>query len=93
LAGQIQQLCLHLGLAANIAYTYGPEQRPSSFGDKDLTRIDIITRECKPEVNKYVGGVGKTSWIDEWEGEVFCAQVPNNTLYVRRNGKPVWCGA
>jgi hypothetical protein len=25
-------------------------------------------------------------------GKVYCATVPNGTLYVRRNGKPFWCG-
>ncbi|MCX6708776.1 MAG: hypothetical protein NTW67_03990, partial [Candidatus Woesearchaeota archaeon] len=39
------------------------------------------------------------AWIDkrdmnviDYEGEVHCVTVPYHTLYVRRNGKPVWCG-
>lgn len=94
LAGQVQQLCLHIGLAANVCYTYSKEdgKRESSFGDKPLTRLSIIRRELKPEVNKFAGGVGRSYWVEDWEGEVFCAEVPNNTLYVRRNGIPVWCG-
>jgi hypothetical protein len=28
----------------------------------------------------------------EYDGNVYCASVPNGLLYVRRNGKPVWCG-
>jgi len=27
-----------------------------------------------------------------YKGKVFCLEVPNHTLYVRRNGKPCWCG-
>ena len=27
-----------------------------------------------------------------YSGYVYCATVPNGTLYVRRNGKPLWCG-
>lgn len=94
LAGQVQQLCLHIGLAANVVYTYTKEggHRGSSFGDKPLIRLSIIRRELKPEVNKFIGGVGRTSWVEGWEGMVYCAEVPNNTLYVRRNGIPVWCG-
>lgn len=92
LPGQFQQLCLHLGLAANVCYTYGPEQRPSSFGEKPLTRLSVIRRCLRPEVNKWAGCDGKTSWVEDWHGEVFCAEVPNNILYVRRNGKPVWSG-
>jgi flavin-dependent thymidylate synthase len=92
LVGQFQQLCLHIGLAANVCWTYDSDDRPTSYGTKPLTRLSVIRRELKPEVNKYVGSVGKTSWVDGWSGEVFCAEVPNNTLYVRRNGKPVWSG-
>jgi len=92
LAGQFQQLCLHLGFAANVCYTYGQERRTSSFGDKPLTRLNVIRRYLKPEVNKWSGAEGRTSWVEDWEGEVFCAEVPNHTLYVRRNGIPVWSG-
>ena len=90
LPGQVQQLALHLGIAANVCYVL--EDREGSYGDKPLTRLTLIRRELKPEVNKFSGHVGKTRWIEDWEGDVFCAEVPNNTLYVRRNGKPVWSG-
>jgi len=95
LVGQFQQLCLHVGLAANICYTLDKEQRSTSFGAKPLTRLSVIRRALKPVVNKYVDGVGKSFWVNDWTGEVFCAQMPDTTkhvLYVRRNGIPVWCG-
>jgi glycosyltransferase involved in cell wall biosynthesis len=28
----------------------------------------------------------------DYKGKVYCVNVPNHTLYVRRNGCPVWCG-
>ena len=28
----------------------------------------------------------------DYVGKVYCVSVPNETLYVRRNGKPAWCG-
>jgi hypothetical protein len=28
----------------------------------------------------------------DYDGDVFCVSVPNEVLYVRRNGKPAWCG-
>lgn len=31
------------------------------------------------------------SWID-FDGSVFCVNVPNHVIYIRRNGIPVWCG-
>ncbi len=30
-------------------------------------------------------------WVD-YKGDVYCVQVPNHVIYVRRNGIPVWCG-
>lgn len=30
-------------------------------------------------------------WV-EYEGIVYCVEVPNHIIYIRRNGKPVWCG-
>ena len=39
------------------------------------------------------------SWIDrrdtrivDYSGKVYCATVENHVMYVRRNGKPFWCG-
>jgi phosphoribosylamine--glycine ligase len=39
------------------------------------------------------------SWIDkrdtsviDYNGRVYCASVKNHIMYVRRNGKPYWCG-
>jgi hypothetical protein len=36
-----------------------------------------------------------TGWMTErvpYEGHVYCVSVPNEFLYVRRNGVPAWCG-
>lgn len=92
LAGQVQQLCLHVGLAANVSQAGCYKARDTAFGDKPVYRVHIVRRNLKPEVNKWLGSAGRMRWIEDWEGEVFCAEVPNNTLYIRRNGKPVWSG-
>lgn len=97
LAGQFQQLCLHIGLAANISQSdcYSEEHRKSSssFGNKQLFRVHVIRdKYLKPEFNKFDGHKSRTRWIQNWEGDVYCVEVPNNTLYVRRNGKAVWSG-
>lgn len=36
-------------------------------------------------------GGSEEKWVD-FKGEVYCATVPNHTLYIRRNGIPLWCG-
>lgn len=95
LAGQFQQLCLHVGLASNEMYTYEPtpnSQIGSKFGVKPLTRLSVITKKHKPEVNSFSKVDGRGYFINDWSGTVYCAEVPNHTLYVRRNGIPVWSG-
>ncbi|HEV2036896.1 MAG TPA: hypothetical protein VGU71_22320 [Candidatus Dormibacteraeota bacterium] len=29
---------------------------------------------------------------ERYEGQIYCVSVPNEILYVRRNGQPAWCG-
>jgi hypothetical protein len=49
-------------------------------------------RRKTPENNGHYWTSGwKDRWID-YSGPVYCATVPNHTLYVRRNGCPIWSG-
>lgn len=38
------------------------------------------------------GNNEETEELTKYKGKVYCLEVPNNVLYVRRNGKTVWCG-
>ena len=95
LVGQVQHLALHAGHASNLGYTTDPGEKVilgETFSSRlGVTRQHIVSRNLRPEVNKFAGAVGKTS-IEEYDGVVYCATVPNHTLYVRRNGIPVWSG-
>jgi hypothetical protein len=46
----------------------------------------IYATRAKKESKKFV-----EEWID-YDAIVGCVEVPNHIIYVRRNGKPVWCG-
>lgn len=93
LAGQIQELALKIGRAANIRtinYTdpdrLGCSHKPvhivSVFSDrKSQPRIGWTTTARKNEVT-----------LVPYNGFVYCATVPNGTLYVRRSGKTCWSG-
>jgi hypothetical protein len=58
-------------------------------------RVSMLHKQTRPRVSKqrseYYGGSLREDWVDH-EGFVSCVEVPNHTLYVRRGGKPVWCG-
>ncbi len=50
-------------------------------------RLSILYRRGETRVDK--------PRVEEWQdysGTVWCVTVPNHIVYVRRNGKPVWCG-
>jgi len=96
LGDQFQQLCLHIGLAANRVKTYTQAER-GLFGEKPLTTWHVVRRNLKPEVNKYDEHKTRMYRVDEWQGTVHCIELEqaNNrlgVLYVRRNGIPIWCG-
>lgn len=88
LIDQFQQLCLHLGFSCNISKKSLP-----SVNHKDLYTAFILQNNNNiSQFNKFKDSVSQTEWIDNWSGQVYCVEIPNHTLYVRRNGKPVWCG-
>lgn len=97
LAGDVQRLCLHLGTSANVKTTPARagviKGKPYRFRE----RYDVYVYRSKnaPEVNHghVRSQAGQTEeWID-YEGKVYCVTLPrNHVMYVRRNGKPVWCG-
>lgn len=98
LAGDIQRLALHLGFAATVRTTPARLGRtPTSEVCWCHERYDVVMRYTKvcPEINhshaKTQGGQTE-QWVD-FNGPVYCPELPrNHTIYVRRNGKPIWCG-
>ncbi|MDM8551642.1 anaerobic ribonucleoside-triphosphate reductase [Desulfobacterales bacterium HSG2] len=60
-----------------------------------------IRRKSNGLGSGYVVGVSKTLHFKigkesvnrtNYKGKVYCVEVPNHTLYVRRNDKAIWCG-
>jgi hypothetical protein len=35
---------------------------------------------------------GQLEIMEHYSGKVYCCEVPTHIMYVRKNGKPVWCG-
>lgn len=97
LADGVQRLALHLGWSANITVT--PARRGVIKGKEyqfaDRYDVSIYLAKNEPTVNhghaKQQSGQSE-SWVP-YEGPVYCVTMPrNHVIYVRRNGKPVWCG-
>lgn len=104
LRDSFQRLCLHAGYSTNYilkdkagkqSITKKTENRPSEVitSKFDAWRLTIIETQNNPQVNKNMNVKGKEqdNYVD-YKGKVYCCTVPSGIIYVRRNGKPVWCG-
>ena len=103
LANDYQQLCLHAGYSANLYLKYesGHESIIKSRNEiikqnVDAWRLTKITKQNNPLVNKNINsqtGENRCDNFIHYQGKVYCCTLPNEgILYVRRNGKPCWCG-
>lgn len=84
LADDIQELLLRVGLAGSIV-----EWQPSLAGKnvRRIYRVNINRMRLTPEINRR-----RKSWsLERYRGWVYCCTVPSGVIYVRRNGKGVWC--
>jgi len=105
LKDDVQRLCLHAGYSANAyvkcekgytAVCKGPGREGETITTTtDAYRITIIETQNTPLVNKNIrpDGTGRLDSYVDYKGEVFCCEVEGpGVIYVRRNGKTVWCG-
>ena len=89
LAGDIQELLLKIGHVGVVKQRReGRRRNANHWADSSRIQYEVIERVRKV-----------TSWLDsrdmeevDYQGTVYCATVKNHVMYVRRNGKPVWCG-
>lgn len=92
LADQVQELALKLGRSASI--------RPHTFSDGDghyglkpRWRVAIYNaRNSRPALCRTREQAESHMGVENYNGVVHCVEVPNHTLYVRRNGFAVWSG-
>jgi len=78
LADDLQEIAFKAGFVATIHYSEKEQLYTVTISDWGKTI----------RVNK---GVDNREWID-YDGYVYCVEVPNHVVYVRRNGKAVWSG-
>ena len=92
LADQLQELALKLGRSASVR----PQlHRPGDghYGRKDRWRVTVYARRnSSPALGRTRAAATEQMGVDRYDGLIHCVEVPNRTLYVRRNGYAVWCG-
>ena len=93
LADDFQELALYGGISADIKYRNPRTSvlRGRSISDNDSYVITFNLKQNEPEVyqrNKQKSIVTISHRADF----VYCVEVPNHIIYVRRNGRCCWCG-
>jgi DNA-directed RNA polymerase beta subunit/intein/homing endonuclease len=91
LIDDVQRLCLHRGWSANFKIsprTNYPETWNTCY------RAQVVQSKNRPQVNHGHSKTqsGQSERLFTSEEPVYGLTIPNHTLYVRRNGKPVWSG-
>lgn len=88
LADDFQRLCLHAGYSCN-----------KLLKTPNYWILTIITSQNEPIINKisekkskFDEYVFQDNWVN-YKGKVYCCTMPDEKgiIYVRRNGKPIWC--
>jgi thymidylate synthase (FAD) len=92
LAGQIQEVALKIGQAAVVA-EHPFVDDDGHYGRKTRYRVTLYrARNAHPRVGWTTSDRAREVTVEQYAGRIYCVTVPNGTLYVRRNGKPVWSG-
>lgn len=79
LADDMQEIGLKLGLAANIKR-------------KDDHKREFSHYIVSYQITNYYKVENENIKDIDYKGMVYCVEVPNSTIYVRRNGKACWTG-
>jgi len=95
LRDDFQEICLKLGLAANDCLAARKGDTSKLPGGRTVaTATDMhdlnVVQHCTPEINHSRKYTHIT--YEEYDGMVYCVEVPSHIIYVSRDGIPVWCG-
>lgn len=91
LIDDLQELAVKTdGAAVETSILY---DRSSAYGSQPLHRITFYRgRNSEPRIGWTPEARENQVRVVDYQGYVHCVTVPNGTLYVRRNGKPMWSG-
>lgn len=90
LADDFQELFQKIGKVAGIGIVY-PKRKATRIAGRLIDHKRCAPQYWLVERNREFTTLGQADFVD-YTGSVYCASVPNETLYIRRNGKPLWCG-
>ena len=81
LANNVQELALKCGYASNIKETFDKKYNIIRYEIRINKNIEVLQNYSKDGRN-----------FIPYNNKVYCIEIPNNIMYVRRKGKGCWCG-
>jgi thymidylate synthase (FAD) len=92
LADQVQELALRIGRSASVRpHRFRPGD--GHLGTKPRWRVTMYSgRNSRPGLCRTREQATEQMGVENYDGLIHCVEVPNSTLYVRRNGYATWCG-
>ena len=90
LADDLQELLLKIGHVGLVKSRTREARRRVVDDNADSSRSQYEVIERVRKLNSRLDR--RDMSIVPYKGKVYCATVKNHVMYVRRNGKPVWCG-
>src|SRR2546429_4296026 len=92
LADGVQELALKIGRSASVR-PHRASPGDGHYGGKARWRVVIYSgRNSRPALCRTREQAESHMGVECYDGAIHCVEVPNHTLYVRRNGYPVWSG-
>ena len=92
LADGVQELALKLGRSASVR-PHATHADDGHYGRKPRWRVTIYSqRNSRPALCRTKRDADAQMGVENYDGLIHCVEVPNHTLYVRRNGYAVWSG-
>jgi len=98
LADDVQEILLKTGFSGNISLR---KHRISYFKGRKITakhtNYRLVIQKCNEPIlknlkfNQHLKFKSKI-YEEYYSGKIYCCEVPNHVIYVRRNGVSVWCG-
>ena len=88
MADQLQEVIQKIGFSSTVSTTYPKVDK--YIGDRIIkieNQLPCYTLRVRTSPYQKVN-ITKTYY----KGKIYCVSVPNEILYVRRNGYPAWCG-
>jgi len=96
LADNLQELALKIGISATI--TNRGKRTKEIKGKKIINQYDslVVNFTKHPNISKHNKNTplikSENQYTKYYKGNVYCVDVQNHIIYVRKNGKPMWVG-